>query len=318
LFYVFLPLFLWKVIAILGGTIGACVFIWKMIAAQNKPKRDDKIEFFIMLLHCFTLTCLFTTEILIFFKIFHKLKFLWLFTIVPLLLASPCLILSCIWLFYRQRVVEFEPFIVIISVQALFIMLKLDKIIISPWLIVMIPIWVVMLLIVVCFFIVLCHISVNYVRNLSSNQEDTLQYLKPAHILSSFLLVLIPMMLFLIMLVIKLDAKEPSLLSWGVIFSPFTISIMLLLLLQSFGTNNSRWWFGIEQDYFNFVLAKFPILRQLCNNSFYIRPAGVPDDDVESVDKPETKRLLRRFFPNKRQTEKSETLPPMYNFLEPD
>ena len=130
------------------------------------------------------------------------------------------------------------------------------------------------------------------------------------------------MMLFLIMMVIKLDAKEPSLLSWGVIFSPFTISIMLLLLLQSFGTNNSRWWFGIEQDYFNFVLAKFPILRQLFNNSFYIQPAGVPDDEVEnsleSIAKPEAKRLLSRLFPNKRQKENSENLPPMYNFLEPD
>merc|ERR1712178_563347 len=83
------------------------------------------------------------------------------------------------------------------------------------------------------------------------------------------MLVLIPMMLFLIMLVVRLDSPEMQL-PWKIVFAPFNISILLLLLLNCCMPNSSRWWFGIKDDYCKFVFLKFPGMRTFANCAIYV------------------------------------------------
>ena len=74
------------------------------------------------------------------------------------------------------------------------------------------------------------------------------------------------------MLVVRLDTPEMRL-PWRIVFAPFNISVLLLLLLNCCMPNSSRWWFGIKDDYCKFVFVKFPEMRTFANCAIYVSEA---------------------------------------------
>ena len=71
------------------------------------------------------------------------------------------------------------------------------------------------------------------------------------------------------MLVVRLDTPDMRL-PWKIVFAPFNISVLLLLLLNCCMPNSSRWWFGIKDDYCKFVFVRFPGMRTFANCAIYI------------------------------------------------
>ena len=71
------------------------------------------------------------------------------------------------------------------------------------------------------------------------------------------------------MLVVRLDTPDMRL-PWKIVFAPFNISVLLLLLLNCCMPNSSRWWFGIKDDYCKFVFVRFPGMRTFANCAIYV------------------------------------------------
>lgn len=248
---------------------------------------NSQIDFYIMAIHCITILAMLATEVQVFIKCSATSNsYPWVIAMAPMLLLTPLGILATVWAFRRSKVLELEPILATFSIQLLFIALKLDNIINWSWFVVAIPSWVIILVIVTCLAAMLCHIAVSYVRTRNNAHHAGLfggefgsqgavsgyQYLKPAQYLSSIMLVLIPIMLFLIMLVVRLDTPEMRL-PWRIVFAPFNISVLLLLLLNCCMPNSSRWWFGIKDDYCKFVFVKFPEMRTFANCAIYVSEA---------------------------------------------
>ena len=175
-----------------------------------------------MAIHCITILALLATEVQIYIKCSSPSQsnsspsstpsYPWVVVMAPVLLLTPLAILATVWAFRRSKVLELEPILATFSIQILFIALKLDNIIKWNWFVVAIPSWVIILVIVTCLAAMLCHIAVSYVRTRNNAHHAGLfgaefggaqtgagyQYLKPAQYLSSIMLVLIPIMLFLV------------------------------------------------------------------------------------------------------------------------
>jgi len=146
LWYVSIPLWVWKGIVLLGGLVGTFSYIRsnRGRAASAEATVEFKAMIIAVLIHLF----------LLFFEIFlcyqvemassysHK----WLFTFMPLFLLCPLTIGACVWGFKNDRSLEMEAIIASNVLLFIFVALKLDHIISWSWKAVFVPLWVVMCL----------------------------------------------------------------------------------------------------------------------------------------------------------------------------
>lgn len=186
--------------------------------------------------------------------------------------------------------------------QILFIALKLDNIIDWQWLSVVMPSWIIVIVILTCCLGIVCHLSLNYLRRnyrlggflnteahpnhqfdptINFSFSDMSGLSKPLQFLSCCLIILVPIILFLIMLVVRLDNPELKL-PYVIIFAPLIIAVLMMFLLSCCSVNDSKWWFGIKYDYCTFLLLIFPELRFLANIScFMVEPGSSSGDDSD-------------------------------------
>ena len=217
----------------------------------------------------------------------------WLLIFAPLLLATPFLVMSIVWSFKYRHILEIESIIVLQSVQILFVALKLDKILNWQWIGVLAPTWILIILMLTCCVGIMCHFSLNYLKarylnnfRLNQNQNDPNQNAaqqaqafllsdllahvsRPIQMLSCGLLTMIPIILFLIMLIVRLDNSELAL-PYIIIFAPLIVTALMLFLFNCCTVNHSKWWFGIKYDYCSFILLTFPKLRFFANITCYV------------------------------------------------
>ncbi|XP_038057142.1 transmembrane protein 185A-like [Patiria miniata] len=284
---VFLPLWFWKGMVIAGSIVAGFVW-WRHPSYRVEGEGYVDMKAIII--------CLCLNSLLLIFEILacnqmdslqgnSKLvgNHLWLVVFMPLFLTSPMSIAACVWGFRHDRGLELEAMCSINVLQFIFIALKLDDIITWSWSVVFIPIWILMCL--------LCLIVLYYIvwSILILRATEIMAEQRRAHLMAAFtaMALVVPLLTFEILLVNRLDhiTSHP----FVAVFSPFYISL-LVLIPTSFGQRGSNhWWFGIRKDFCTFLLTACPFLREYGNISYKM-------ESMDSVTPPEDQDINREMY----------------------
>ena len=200
---IFIPLWIWKGIAIAGAAVGSYVW-WRR--PQSRLNTEEYIQYKAMLISLAVHLLLLMFELLCADNLdtgagggVHR--HMWILVFVPLVFVSMISIAICVWAVRHDRSFELELFCAVNILQFVFLALKLDGIIPWSWEITFIPLWIVLCisLVGVLYTIIFAGIllrmpDVNADQRRSST-NSALGY--------SFLVV--PLLVFLVLLTNKLD-----------------------------------------------------------------------------------------------------------------
>lgn len=253
LWYVSIPLWVWKGIVLLGGLVGTFSYIRsnRGRAASAEATVEFKAMIIAVLIHLF----------LLFFEIFlcyqvemassysHK----WLFTFMPLFLLCPLTIGACVWGFKNDRSLEMEAIIASNVLLFIFVALKLDHIISWSWKAVFVPLWVVMCLpgVAALYYVVWALLFFRQ-PHYTADRKSSLTYA------TLWLLVVIPMIAFEVLLAFRLDQNTS--LSYMNIFTPLHVCLFTLMISSCGGRGGNKWWFGMKSDFCSALLKCIPCL----------------------------------------------------------
>ena len=230
---IFIPLWIWKGIAIAGAAVGSYVW-WRR--PQSRLNTEEYIQYKAMLISLAVHLLLLMFELLCADNLdtgagggvhrsslkkchlncyhqhcshdhpnFPDFRHMWILVFVPLVFVSMISIAICVWAVRHDRSFELELFCAVNILQFVFLALKLDGIIPWSWEITFIPLWIVLCisLVGVLYTIIFAGIllrmpDVNADQRRSST-NSALGY--------SFLVV--PLLVFLVLLTNKLDETVP-------------------------------------------------------------------------------------------------------------
>ena len=260
---VFLPLWIWKSIAILGVLVG--VIVW-LRNPNYRVGNSSYVHFKSMLISLSLQLLLLMFELLVCDKLETK-RHTWTLAFVPLLFISLLSITVCVWSVRNGRNIELEFFAAINILQIVLIALKLDNFINWSWLVVFIPSWILL-----CFAtVVILYAMIFAVIVLRSPDMGNEQRQASIHSASSSSLIFLPMLIFIILLTSKLDSP-PNVPTPGYFITCMPLFVTLMILIRlSFGSKpGSLWWFGMRTDFCTFLLTICPSLKEYGNTSFAI------------------------------------------------
>ncbi|VDO96329.1 unnamed protein product [Soboliphyme baturini] len=275
---VFLPLFAWKLLLMLGTIVG-CISHCKYPPGRNELFLE--LEFRSMILMFGENMLLLTFEVMVCFKLQSDLPMLWILIFIPLLLESLIAILICIWLLRRERSFEFELFFAVNIVQFVFLALKLDGMVNWTWMVVFIPFWILICLVLIGVLYAAV-LAVLLIRSIDLMPEYRRQYVYSA-IGCAFLVV--PTVIFLVLLSNKLDGD--SSLPYVLTSLPLYISLICLIFTSFASGGGNQWWFGMRRDFFELLLDTCPCLREYGNVSYNLRKneAASRHDEILDVER---------------------------------
>ncbi|XP_066089278.1 transmembrane protein 185B isoform X2 [Saccopteryx bilineata] len=190
---VFSPIWLWKLLVIVGALVGAGVW------ARNPRYRmegETCVEFKAMLIAVGIHLLLLMFEVLVCDRVERGAHF-WLLVFMPLFFVSPVSVAACVWGFRHDRSLELEILCSVNILQFIFIALRLDRIIHWPWLVVFVPLWILMsfLCLVVLYYIVWSLLSL---RSLDMIAEQRRTHVTMAII---WITIVVPLLTFEVLLV---------------------------------------------------------------------------------------------------------------------
>ncbi|KAG8144621.1 hypothetical protein E2320_013095 [Naja naja] len=128
---VFAPIWLWKLMVIVGASVGTGVWARN---PQYRAEGETCVEFKAMLIAVGIHLLLLMFEVLVCDGIERGTRF-WLLVFMPLFFVSPVSVAACVWGFRHDRSLELEILCSVNILQFIFIALRLDEIIKWPWLV---------------------------------------------------------------------------------------------------------------------------------------------------------------------------------------
>lgn len=258
---IFLPLWIWKSIAVLGALVGT--FIW-LNNPDFRVSNSSYVHFKSMLISLSLQLLLLMFEILVCDKLETK-RHTWTIAFTPLLFISLLSISVCVWSVKNGRGIELEFFAAINILQIVLIALKLDQFINWSWIIVFIPSWILLFFAIVVILYAMIFAAIV----LRSPEMGSEQRRASVHSASSTSMIYLPLLIFIILLTSKLDSP-PNVITPSYFITSLPLFITLLILIRlSFGSKSgSLWWFGMRADFCTFLLSVFPRLREYGNISF--------------------------------------------------
>lgn len=258
---VFLPLWIWKGIAMLGALVGISIWIKK---PEYRVSNSSYVHFKSMLISVAIQILLLMFEILACDKLETR-RHTWTLVFVPLLFISLLSISVCTWSIKNGRGIELEFFASINILQIILFALKLDNFLSWSWLVIFIPSWILL-----CFaIVVMLYAMVFAIIVLRSPDFGSEHRRASLYAASPSSMVFLPLLVFIILLTNKLDSP-PSVMapSYFVTFAPLFLTLMILIRLSFGSKSGSLWWFGMRTDFCTFLLTICPCLKEYGNTSF--------------------------------------------------
>lgn len=194
---VFMPLWIWKTLVVVGGVTGAIVW------ARNPDYRlseSSYISFKSMLISLSLQLLLLMFELLVCDKL-ESGRHLWTLAFIPLLFVSLLSVAITVWALKNERSFELELFCAVNVLQFLFVALRLDNLLTWSWVVVFVPFWVLitMALIGVLYALIFATILLRTPDIAADTRRASF------HSAVSYSLVVLPLMIFLVLLSNKLD-----------------------------------------------------------------------------------------------------------------
>jgi len=300
---IFIPLWIWKAIAIAGAGVGSYVW-WRR--PQSRLNTEEYIQYKAMLISLAVHLLLLMFELLTADNL-EAHRHMWILVFVPLVFVSMISIAISVWSVRHDRSFELELFCAVNILQFVFLALKLDGIILWSWEITFIPLWIVLCisLVGVLYTIIFAGIllrmpDVNADQRRSST-NSALGY--------SFLVV--PLLVFLVLLTNKLDKTVK--ISYFAATSPLFLTFFTLII-TSFGTRGgNQYWFGLRKPPCQFLFGVCPCLQLFGNVSYSLYTTGSGTREAVRME-PEVD-----LFPGKKKKKKLEpTVAPVVTLEMPD
>lgn len=263
---IFLPLWIWKLTVLFGFFAG--VIIW---ARNPQYRSESRVEFKAMVISSASqlLLCLF--EILA-CDTFETSRIRWVFVFVPLLVMCVSGVGICIWAAKSQRSFDLEFLITANILFFIFLLLRLDRVVLWSWSVVFIPVWIAMsaAIVVVIYGLILALILWRSPEIMPEQRGNSLC------LALGYVCVVFPMLVFEILLVQKLDKEIDT--SFVLVCLPLIWSLIVLICM-SFTSRapSNRWWFGVRKDFCQFFLEACPFLQEYGNISYKIGRANRSD-----------------------------------------
>ncbi|XP_070490507.1 transmembrane protein 185B [Chironomus tepperi] len=250
--YVFMPLWIWKTLVILGSFIGTIVFLKN---PQYRHENDSYIQFKSMLISLSLHLILLMFEFLLCDRLSNNGKQnLWILVFIPLIVSSIISVFFCIWAIKQQndRSFELELFLSVNALQFVFIPLKLDGFISWSWEIVFVPIWILL-----CLSLVMMLYSLIFCSILIRTPEMNLTQRQNAINSAISNILVLPILVFQILLADKLDNDNG--LPYTLISIPLMVTLFALVLLSfcSKGSSYNKFWFGMRNNMFLNMLGEY-------------------------------------------------------------
>lgn len=258
---VFLPLWIWKSIALLGAFVGSIIWLRN---PDYRVSNSSYVHFKSMLISISLQLLLVMFEILVCDKLETR-RNTWILTFTPLIFISLLSISVCVWSVKNGREIELEFFAAINILQFVLIALKLDNIINWSWMVVFVPSWILLC----SAAVVILYAMIFAAIVLRSPEIGTEQRRASIHSASSSSMTFLPMLMFIILLTSKLDSP-PYVLTPSYFFICLPLFLTLIILIRlSFGSKSgSLWWFGMRADFCTYLLTICPCLKEYGNTSY--------------------------------------------------
>ncbi|KAK8756147.1 transmembrane protein 185A [Amblyomma americanum] len=258
---VFLPLWIWKFMVIVGAVVGS--YVW-WTHPQYRNEGDGQVHYKAMVISLFLQLLLLVFEVLACDKLQND-RHLWTLVFIPLIFISVLSIAVCIWAVKHDRSFELELFCSVNVLQFIFLALQLDKFIVWSWVVVFVPLWIVMCLAVigVLYAIIFASILLR-TPEVSPEQRRT-----SLHSAVSYSMIVGPLLVFLVLLSNKLDTLDTEdSLGYTETCTPLYFTFLVLIFLSFGSKGGNHWWFGIRKDFCQFLLGACPLLQEYGNISY--------------------------------------------------
>ncbi|XP_046440062.1 transmembrane protein 185B-like [Daphnia pulex] len=272
---IFSPLWIMHGFVLFGAGIGTIAW-WKHPSSHVDP--ESYIQFKSMLVSSSLHLLLAFFEILACDKL-QTSRHIWVLVFLPMLFLSIVCIAVSIWALKHERPFEVELFLALNLLQLIFIPLKLDGFITWRWELVFIPIWIIYgaAVIGVSYSILLAALFSRSV-NITNDQRRA-----STQAASSYVLLVIPSLISVILLAKKLDGDLQM--PYSLVNIPLLIALTSLVLRSFTARGGNLWWCGMRKDFCLFILDLFPMLREYGNVSYDYQ--STEQRSLESNDIPE-------------------------------
>lgn len=258
---IFVPLWIWKTITVLGALVGVIVCLRN---PEYRVSRASYVHFKSMLISTALQLLLLMFEILVCDKLESR-RHTWSLCFIPLIFVSLISISICVWSIKNGRGIELEFFAAVNILQIVLIALKLDNFINWTWVVVFVPTWILLSFATIIVLYALAFVAII----LRSPEAELDQRRASIHSASSSSLIFLPILMFMILLTSKLDSPSnvhaPS---YTFTFLPLFFALTILIKMSFGSKSGSLWWFGMRSDFCTFLLTVCPCLREYGNTSF--------------------------------------------------
>jgi len=256
---IFIPLFVWKGIAVFGAIVGSLVW-WRR--PQNRLNADEYIQYKAMLISLATHLLLLMFELLVADKLDSPDRHMWILVFVPLVFISLISIPICIWSIRHDRSYELELFCAVNMLQFIFLALKLDKVISWPWEITFVPLWIVLCisLVGVLYTIIFAGILLR-MTDINAEQRRT-----STNSALGYSFLVIPLLVFLVLITNKLDGTVQ--ISYFAACAPLFLTFFTLIIASFGARGGNQYWFGLRKPPCQFLFGICPCLQLFGNISY--------------------------------------------------
>jgi len=306
---VFIPLWIWKGVAIAGAMVGSYVW-WRR--PQARVHTEEYIQYKAMLISLAVHLLLLMFELLVADNLQSR-RHLWILVFIPLVFVSIISVGICVWSVRHDRPFQLELFCAVNSLQFVFLALKLDRILYWSWEVTFIPLWIVLCisLVGVLYTIIFAGIllrmpDVNADQRRSST-NSALGY--------SFLVV--PLLVFLVLLTNKLDNTVKV--TYFAATSPLFLTFFTLII-TSFGTRGgNQYWFGLRRPPCQVLFGLCPCLQIFGNVSYSLYNNNNNNNSNNNNSDPANDAAIEIYINSKKKKKKvDETVAPAITLELPD
>ncbi|XP_004523969.1 transmembrane protein 185B [Ceratitis capitata] len=257
---IFMPLWIWKGIAILGAAVGAIV--WCRYP-HYRLEGDSYTQFKAMLISLSLHLILLMFELLACDKLSSG-RHLWVLVFIPLIFGSVASVGACVWAVKHDRSFELELFLAVNALQFVSLPLKLDQFVHWNWEVVFVPMWI-----VICLSLVSVLYNVIFCGIMMRTPEVPIQQKRAAfHGAMANIVTVLPLLCFQVMICDKLDGELAA--PYMIIVSPLLISLSGLIGLSFNAKGGNKWWFGMRKSFYQFLLSAMPFLQEYGNIAYTV------------------------------------------------
>lgn len=262
---IFLPLWVWKTLTFTGAVVGTILWIKKK---KLRKEREHRNNFVALLNSAFLQFVVFIEEILIAINLDLNGRLSWPAIFTPLYILSVISLVSCVFSCCLKRCnVELELLGFINLLQLIFLGVRLEGVVTWRWVVVFVPTWILLVLMCVCIVLYTC-IQCCLI-SAEENQQPGMDLRKPltATAIVAFSLATFFFILFLALLVSQLDGNLNA--PYTATFVPLHLSILCLFPTLITRQPANPFWFGVQKNFVEVLLAALPFLREYLNVSWH-------------------------------------------------